>query len=42
MKCNYEIKNIFHNSLSYEEMKYIICEKIARLIILEEKEIYTF
>lgn len=42
MKCEYEIEHIFHNSLSFEEMKEIICEKIARLIILEEKRNCTF
>ena len=40
MKYKYEIENIFPNSLSFEEIKKIICKKIARLIILEENNCY--
>lgn len=40
MKYKYEIENIFPNSLSFEEIKEIICLKIARLIILEENNCY--
>lgn len=36
MKCKYEIENIFPSLLSFEEIKEIICKKIARLIIFEE------
>lgn len=42
MKCKYEVEHIWKNNLSFEEMKEIICEKIARLIILEEKRNCTF
>lgn len=40
MKCKYEIESILPSSLSFEEMKEIICKKIARLIILEENNYY--
>lgn len=40
MKCKYEIENIFPSSLSFEEIKEIICKKIARLIVLEENNCY--
>ncbi len=40
MKCKYEIENIFPSSLSFDEIKEIICKKIARLIILEENNNY--
>lgn len=40
MKCKYEIENIFPSSLSFEEKKEIICQKIARIIILEENIYY--
>ena len=36
MKCKYEIENIFPSLLSFDEIKEIVCKKIARLIILEE------
>ena len=41
MKCQYEVEYIFHHSLSFEEIKEIMCKKIARLIILEEDKIHT-
>ena len=37
MKTKYEIEHIFSSRLSTEELKNIICKKIARIIILEEK-----
>lgn len=40
MKCKYEIENIFPSSLSFEEIKEIICKKIVRLIIIEENIYY--
>lgn len=40
MKCKYEIESILPSLLSFEEMKEIICKKIARLIILEENNYY--
>lgn len=40
MKYKYEIENIFPSSLSFEEIRKIICQKIARLIILEENNNY--
>lgn len=40
MKCKYEIENISHSSLSFEEIKEIICQKIARIIIIEENNYY--
>lgn len=41
MKCKYEIENVFPNSLSFEEIREIICRKIAKVIIIEENKIYT-
>lgn len=40
MKCKYEIESILPSSLSFEEIKDIVCQKIARLIILEENNYY--
>lgn len=40
MKYKYEVENIFPSSLSFKEIKEIICKKIARLIILEENNYY--
>lgn len=40
MRDKYEIENIFPSSLSFERIKEIICKKIARIIILEEKIYY--
>lgn len=40
MKCKYEIENIFPSSLSFEEIKEMVCKKIARLIIVEENNYY--
>lgn len=40
MKCKYQIENIFPSSLSLEKIKEIICEKIARIIIIEENSYY--
>ncbi len=37
MKCKYEIRNIFSHQISDDEMKKIICEKIAKLINNEIK-----
>ena len=39
MKCKYEVKSIFPNSLSYEDLKKELCKKIARIIIVNEKNI---
>lgn len=36
MKCKYEIENVFPTTLSFEEIKEIICKKIARLMIYQE------
>lgn len=38
MKCKYEIENIFPSTLSFKEIKEIICKKIAKLIIYEESQ----
>ena len=38
MECKYEVEHIWKSNLSFEEIKYIICEKIARLIISDEKK----
>jgi len=40
MKCKYEIENIILSSLSFEEMRENISQKIARLIILEVNNYY--
>lgn len=40
MKCKYEIENVFPSSLSFEEIKKIVCKKIARLITFEESIYY--
>jgi len=40
MKCKYEIENVFPSLLSFNEIKEIICKKIARLIIVEENRYY--
>lgn len=40
MKYKYEVENIFPSLISFEEIKDIICQKIARLIILEENNYY--
>lgn len=40
MKCKYEIESILPSSLSFENMKEIICQKIVRIIILEENNYY--
>lgn len=37
MKCEYEIENVFP-VLSLEQIKEIMCWKIARLIIYEENK----
>ena len=37
MRFKYKIQHIFNNSLSDKEMKDIVCKKIARLIIIEER-----
>ncbi len=37
MKCKYEINYTFPKSLSVEEIKEIVCKKIAKLMILDEK-----
>mgnify|MGYP001133206078 CR=1 FL=1 len=42
MECKYEVENIFPTSLSFEEIRESVCEKIAKLIIIEENKIYTF
>ena len=39
MKCKYEVKSIFPNSLSCEDLKKELCKKIARIIIVNEKNI---
>ena len=36
MKCKYEIKNIFPDSVSDNDIKNEICRKIARIIVIEE------
>ena len=41
MKCKYEVENIFPTSLSFEEIRKSICEKIVNLIIIEKNKIYT-
>ena len=40
MKCKYALENIFPRSLSFEEMKDIICKNIAGLVVLEENMYY--
>lgn len=42
MKSEYEIENIFPNSLNVEDIKECICKKIAKIIIIEENINYTF
>ena len=31
--CNFEIETIYPDDLSFEEIKEIICKKIARIVI---------
>lgn len=42
MKCNYEIEFILSDKLSFDTIQELICKKIARLIILDEKKSCTF
>lgn len=39
MKCKYEVKSIFPNSLSSEDIKKELCKKIVRIMIISEKNI---
>lgn len=36
MKCKYEIEYIYPSKISFEEMKNIICKKIAKIIFSNE------
>ncbi|MDD3303470.1 MAG: hypothetical protein PHP54_00960 [Clostridia bacterium] len=39
MKCNFEAEHINLDKLSFDEMKQVICRKIAKIIIYNEEKI---
>ena len=41
MECIWKIKCILPKDIDKEEMKKHICQKIARIIISQEKQFYT-
>ena len=40
--CRYDVESIMPEDLSYEDIKNIICRKLARIIISKEDEVCTF
>lgn len=38
--CKYNIKSVFPDDMDFEDIRNIICKKIARIIIADEKEFY--